>query len=137
MVVVMVVVMLIMLLLLLVLIGWPRAVAIAVLLVRLLALLVMIPWTSTTAGASGPVGRTRFFKGGNDRGGGRCVRKVVMVLLRWLLLRGRMALRTLLLRRLVVLQGVRKGRGGRRRTRGDRIVVNPGTVRRGHYRRRV
>lgn len=133
MVVVMLIVLL--LLLLLVLIGWPRVVAIAVLLVRLLALLVMVPWTSATPGASGPVGRTRFFEGGNDRGGGRRVRKVVMVLLRWLL-RGRMALRTLLLRWLVVLQGVRKG-CGRRRTWGDRIVVNPGTVRRGHYRRRV
>uniref|UniRef100_A0A8D8GZA0 (northern house mosquito) hypothetical protein n=1 Tax=Culex pipiens TaxID=7175 RepID=A0A8D8GZA0_CULPI len=115
--------------LLVLLVRWPR-VATAI----FLSLLVVVPggWTATTSG--GAVRHTSILVRSNDRGCGRRVRKVVLMVL--LLGRGVVLGTLLLLRRLMVLQGVRKG-GRRRRRRARRVVVHPGPVRRGHYRRRV
>lgn len=114
--------------LLVLLVRWPRVAA-----AIFLSLLVVVPggWTATTSG--GAVRHTSILVRSNDRGCGRRVREVVLMVL--LLGRGVILGTLLLLRRLMVLQGVRKG--GRRRRRARRVVVHPGTVRRGHYRRRV
>lgn len=134
-----VMVMLIMLLLLQVLlIRWPR-IATILLVLWLLTLLVVVPCRGTTiAGSVQKTCATSFLVRCYDRGCGRRIRKVVLMVV---LLLGRMVLWTVLLllrlRRLMILQGVREGGRRRGRSARPRIVVHPGTVRRGHYRRRV